>query len=67
MLTVMLCCSAMSSDYITDTSSVLEQAVRILQAMVDVTAEAGWLTTAFRVMNLAQMVRIESNSNQNTP
>jgi len=57
----------MSSDYITDTSSVLEQAVRILQAMVDVTAEAGWLTTAFRVMNLAQMVRIESNSNQNTP
>lgn len=44
------------SDYITDQKSVLDQAIRILQAMVDVTAEAGWLDAALNVMNLTQMV-----------
>ncbi len=44
------------SDYHTDTGSVLDQAIRILQAMVDVTAEAGWLHTTLKIMNLTQMV-----------
>lgn len=44
------------SDYVTDTMSVLDQAIRILQAMVDVCAESGWLRTCLRTMNLVQMV-----------
>eukprot|EP00026_Physarum_polycephalum_P000144 Phypoly_transcript_00144.p1 GENE.Phypoly_transcript_00144~~Phypoly_transcript_00144.p1 ORF type:complete len:2136 (-),score=361.95 Phypoly_transcript_00144:17-6424(-) len=44
------------SDYITDTKSVLDQAVRILQAMVDVSADSGWLYTTLKIMNLLQMV-----------
>eukprot|EP00455_Lapot_gusevi_P038061 TRINITY_DN4267_c0_g1_i7.p1 TRINITY_DN4267_c0_g1~~TRINITY_DN4267_c0_g1_i7.p1 ORF type:complete len:582 (-),score=192.11 TRINITY_DN4267_c0_g1_i7:80-1714(-) len=44
------------SDYYTDTKSVLDQALRILNAMVDVSAEQGWLTTALRTMNLVQMI-----------
>jgi activating signal cointegrator complex subunit 3 len=37
------------SDYVTDTKSVLDQAVRILQAMVDVAADRGWLSTTLQV------------------
>ncbi|KAL6068513.1 activating signal cointegrator 1 complex subunit [Balamuthia mandrillaris] len=44
------------SDYITDTKSVLDQSVRILQAMVDVAADGGWLFTALNSMQLTQMV-----------
>jgi len=44
------------SDFITDTKSVLDQAVRIIQAMVDVAADGGWLFTALNTMNLLQMV-----------
>jgi activating signal cointegrator complex subunit 3 len=44
------------SDYITDTKSVLDQAVRILQAMVDVAADGGWLKTTLNCMHLMQMV-----------
>merc|ERR1712166_894921 len=44
------------SDYITDQRSVLDQAIRILQAMVDVCAEAGWLDTTVNTMILTQMV-----------
>ena len=44
------------SDYITDTKSVLDQSVRVLQAMVDVSADGGWLFTALRAMQLCQMV-----------
>lgn len=44
------------SDYLTDTKSVLDQAIRILQAMIDVAADEGWLITALRVMTLIQMV-----------
>eukprot|EP01117_Protostelium_nocturnum_P007948 TRINITY_DN2836_c0_g2_i3.p1 TRINITY_DN2836_c0_g2~~TRINITY_DN2836_c0_g2_i3.p1 ORF type:complete len:1451 (-),score=559.69 TRINITY_DN2836_c0_g2_i3:47-4399(-) len=44
------------SDYVTDTRSVLDQAVRILQAMVDVAADSGWLFTALNTMRLLQMV-----------
>ena len=44
------------SDYYTDTKSVLDQAIRILQAMIDVTSDAGWLQTALNTMNLMQMI-----------
>ncbi|XP_071801677.1 activating signal cointegrator 1 complex subunit 3-like [Asterias amurensis] len=43
------------SDYSTDLKSVLDQSIRIMQAMIDVSADQGWLTTALRVMNLVQM------------
>ena len=45
-----------NSDYGTDTKSVMDQAIRILQAMVDVVADAGWLATTLRVQNLMQMI-----------
>lgn len=44
------------SDYVTDQKSVLDQSIRILQAMVDVAADGGWLFTALRCMQLVQMV-----------
>ncbi|CAM6105785.1 unnamed protein product [Calypogeia fissa] len=44
------------SDYVTDTKSVLDQSIRILQAMVDVAANRGWLQTALSTMHLLQMV-----------
>ncbi|OAE30033.1 hypothetical protein AXG93_3893s1430 [Marchantia polymorpha subsp. ruderalis] len=44
------------SDYITDTKSVLDQSIRILQAMVDVSANSGWLQTSLNTMHLLQMV-----------
>ncbi|EDO46714.1 predicted protein [Nematostella vectensis] len=45
-----------SSDYFTDQKSVLDQAIRILQAMIDVAADEGWLATALRIMHVGQMV-----------
>lgn len=44
------------SDYATDTKSVLDQALRVLQAMVDIAADGGWLFTAIGTMHLTQMV-----------
>ncbi len=43
------------ADYHTDTKSVLDQAIRILQAMVDISADSGWLATTLRVQTLLQM------------
>uniref|UniRef100_T1IVJ2 U5 small nuclear ribonucleoprotein 200 kDa helicase n=1 Tax=Strigamia maritima TaxID=126957 RepID=T1IVJ2_STRMM len=45
-----------SSDYVTDLKSVMDQAIRILQAMLDVAADHGWLATAIGVANMIQMV-----------
>ncbi|XP_013419499.1 activating signal cointegrator 1 complex subunit 3-like isoform X1 [Lingula anatina] len=45
-----------STDYLTDTKSVLDQAIRILQAMLDATADQGNLIPALHVINLVQMV-----------
>ena len=45
------------SDYATDTISVLDQSIRILQAMVDVSAERGFLTTTFGVMHMMQRIK----------
>ncbi|XP_065194378.1 activating signal cointegrator 1 complex subunit 3-like [Sycon ciliatum] len=44
-----------TSDYLTDTKSVLDQALRILQAMIDVVADQGWMATALRCMHTVQM------------
>lgn len=44
------------ADYNTDTKSVLDQSIRILQAMIDVAAEGGWLATTLRIQQLLQMV-----------
>ncbi|XP_039272645.2 activating signal cointegrator 1 complex subunit 3-like [Styela clava] len=45
-----------SSDYATDLKSVLDQAFRILQGMIDISADEGMLITTLRVMHMAQMV-----------
>ncbi|KAJ3042101.1 activating signal cointegrator 1 complex subunit [Rhizophlyctis rosea] len=45
------------SDYATDTISVLDQSIRILQAMVDVSAEKGYLRTSFGIMHLMQCIK----------
>ena len=44
------------ADYITDLKSVLDQSIRILQAMIDVVSERGWLASALTIMQLLQMV-----------
>ncbi|XP_011704031.1 PREDICTED: activating signal cointegrator 1 complex subunit 3 isoform X2 [Wasmannia auropunctata] len=44
------------TDYITDLKSVLDQAIRIIQAMIDTVAERGWLTSTLRIMQLFQMI-----------
>ncbi|CAH1802861.1 unnamed protein product, partial [Owenia fusiformis] len=45
-----------STDYLTDTKSVLDQAIRLLQAMLDVLADQGWLVSVLRTIHLIQMV-----------
>lgn len=55
-----------SSDYYTDTKSVLDQAIRILQAMLDTCADQGWVVTSLYVINLLQMVIQGHWCNKNT-
>ncbi|KAK1273205.1 hypothetical protein QJS04_geneDACA008017 [Acorus gramineus] len=45
-----------SSDYITDLKSVLDQSIRIIQAMIDICANSGWLSSTLTCMHLLQMV-----------
>lgn len=45
------------ADYYTDTKSVLDQAIRILQAMVDVAADQGYLSTALGIMRAMQSIK----------
>ncbi|XP_034729365.1 activating signal cointegrator 1 complex subunit 3 [Etheostoma cragini] len=44
------------SDYNTDTKTVLDNSIRICQAMLDVAANEGWLVTAISICNLVQMI-----------
>ncbi|KAF5933941.1 hypothetical protein HYC85_030112 [Camellia sinensis] len=44
------------SDYITDLKSVLDQSIRIIQAMIDICANSGWLSSTITCMHLLQMV-----------
>ncbi|XP_045150249.1 activating signal cointegrator 1 complex subunit 3 [Echinops telfairi] len=43
-------------DYDTDTKTVLDQALRVCQAMLDVAANQGWLVAVLNITNLVQMV-----------
>lgn len=45
-----------NSDYGTDTKSVLDQSIRIIQAMIDIVAERGWLVTTLRIQQLMQCI-----------
>ena len=42
------------TDYVGDTKSALDNSVRILQAITDVAADAGWLRTALATMRVIQ-------------
>ncbi|XP_061631426.1 activating signal cointegrator 1 complex subunit 3 isoform X1 [Phyllopteryx taeniolatus] len=44
------------SDYSTDTKTVLDNAIRICQALLDAAANEGWLVTALSICNLVQMI-----------
>ncbi|XP_048349860.1 activating signal cointegrator 1 complex subunit 3 [Sphaerodactylus townsendi] len=43
-------------DYVTDTKTVLDQSIRICQAMLDVAANQGWLVSALNISSLIQML-----------
>uniref|UniRef100_A0A182QHM2 Activating signal cointegrator 1 complex subunit 3 n=1 Tax=Anopheles farauti TaxID=69004 RepID=A0A182QHM2_9DIPT len=45
-----------NTDYGTDTKSVLDQSIRIIQAMIDISAERGWLPTTLRIQQLMQCI-----------
>lgn len=45
-----------NSDYLTDTKSVLDQAIRVLQAIIDIVAERGWLATTLRTQQIMQSI-----------
>lgn len=45
-----------STDYVTDTKSILDQAIRVLQAMIDIVGENGWLSSTLRMTQLMQMI-----------
>eukprot|EP00760_Papus_ankaliazontas_P019676 PhM_4_TR18055/c0_g1_i1/m.41049/K18663/ASCC3; activating signal cointegrator complex subunit 3 len=49
-------CALPISDYFTDTRSVLENVIRIVQALVDIVAKNGYLFTALRSMQMLQCV-----------
>ncbi|XP_021913277.1 activating signal cointegrator 1 complex subunit 3 isoform X2 [Zootermopsis nevadensis] len=54
------------TDYLTDLKSVLDQTIRILQAMIDVCAERGWMSTTLRTQQIMQMV-IQARWVQDSP
>ncbi|KAJ3135746.1 hypothetical protein HK100_002436 [Physocladia obscura] len=45
------------SDYNTDTTSVLDQSIRVIQAMVDISADKGYLGTCLGVINMMQAIK----------
>ncbi len=42
------------ADYVGDTKSALDNSARVLQAIADVSADAGWLATTLATMRLMQ-------------
>ncbi|XP_043197892.1 activating signal cointegrator 1 complex subunit 3-like [Amphibalanus amphitrite] len=44
------------ADYVTDQKSVLDQAIRVCQALLDLVAESGWLATTIRAVQLQQQL-----------
>lgn len=62
-LHLQLCCAVQGhmareaapiSDYVTDLRGVLDNTVRVLQALIDLAADAGFLSTALVTMSLVQ-------------
>ncbi|KAN0023819.1 hypothetical protein ACTFIV_008206 [Dictyostelium citrinum] len=49
-------CPLPITDFVTDTKSALDQGIRILQAMIDVSFEYGYFATAIQVIRLLQML-----------
>ncbi|KAJ3337146.1 activating signal cointegrator 1 complex subunit [Gonapodya sp. JEL0774] len=45
------------ADYVTDSKTVLDSSVRIIQAMIDVAADQGFLATSLSIMNLLQCIK----------
>ena len=44
------------ADYLTDTKSVLDQCVRVLQGMIDMSADQGWLATTLQIMQIVPQI-----------
>lgn len=49
-------CPLPITDYFTDTKSVLDQSIRVLQGMIDVAAHHGHFTTTVNLIHLMQMI-----------
>lgn len=43
-------------EYMIDTKSMLDQALRILQAMLDITSNNGWLSASLKIIHILQMI-----------
>jgi activating signal cointegrator complex subunit 3 len=43
------------ADYVTDTRSVLDNSLRLVQAMIDVAADQGWLSNTLETIHLNQV------------
>lgn len=43
-------------EYVVDTKSVLDQALRILQGMLDIVTNSGWLSCTLRIVTILQMI-----------
>ncbi|CAO3587825.1 unnamed protein product [Absidia cylindrospora] len=54
------------SDYITDQITVLDSAIRFCQAMIDVAANAGYLTICLNIMNTLQCIKQARWSDEST-
>ena len=49
-------CPLPITDFLTDTKSVLDQSIRVLQGMIDVSAHKGHLDTTLNLIHLMQMI-----------
>lgn len=49
-------CPLPITDYITDTKSVLDQSIRIIQGMIDISSHKGFMQTTMNLVNLMQMI-----------
>lgn len=49
-------CPLPITDYFTDTKSVLDQSIRVLQGMIDVASHKGFLSTTINLVHLMQMI-----------
>jgi replicative superfamily II helicase len=45
------------ADYVTDTISVLDQSIRVIQSMIDIAVMRGWLSLTFGLISLLQSIK----------